>query len=84
MSKQKIVDNMPSGEKEMRKVFEEVTTNNVNAVVGHSNATRDMVRELENKINTLENNILNMQKIVEGFRGTLAKVLQKFVADGSV
>lgn len=45
---------MESGEKELRKAFEEVTTNNVRAILDHANSSRKMVRELEEKVLQLE------------------------------
>lgn len=44
-------------EQELRKAFEEVTTRNVKAVVEHSNETRRIVREFEDKITTLVNRV---------------------------
>jgi len=37
-------------EKELRKAFEKVTTNNVKAILDHNNVTRDRVRDLEHEI----------------------------------
>jgi hypothetical protein len=45
---------MDSGEKELRKIFEETTTNNVRAAVSHGNESRRLVRELTEKVVLLE------------------------------
>lgn len=41
-------------EKELRKAFEEVTTNNVQASIDFTNETRKMLRELSDKFDSLE------------------------------
>ena len=72
---------MKSGEKEMRQIFEDTTTNNVKATVEFTNETRKLFRELQIKVNLLQDRIVtqdttialmkkqisNMQAIV--FRG---------------
>lgn len=41
---------MDAGELELRKVFEEVTTRNVTTVIDFSKVTREIVRDLEKRI----------------------------------
>lgn len=74
---------MEAGEKELRKVFEDVTTRNVTAVVDHSNETRKLIRELEDKIKSLENMVLNQQQLVAEMRSQLAFVQAKIYAGGT-
>lgn len=45
---------MESGERELKKAFEEVTTRNVKAAVEHGNETRRLTRELEQKVTLLQ------------------------------
>lgn len=60
---------METGEKELRKVFEDVTTGNVKAILDFSTITRKIVRDLENRVIQLElklieqNNVINELKI---------------------
>jgi len=37
-------------EKELRKAFEDVTTNNVKAILDHGNNTRKFIRNLEDRV----------------------------------
>ena len=44
----------PAGDKELRQIFEETTTQNVKATVAYSTDTRKVVRDLEEKVNNLD------------------------------
>ena len=57
---------MDSGEKEIRKAFEDVTTNNVKACIAHSNETRRLTLELKEKIIKFDENLSFLdEKIVK-------------------
>lgn len=53
---------MESGEKELRKAFEETTRRNVQTNVDYSTDTRKIVRELEGKVALLELKIMEYEK----------------------
>lgn len=65
---------MESGEKEMRKAFEDVTTQNVQAVVDHTNETRKMTKEFMDRVSKLENLLLQQNAIIENMKAQLAAV----------
>ena len=48
------IGQMEPGERELRKAFEEVTTNNVKSIVSYTTKTRDMARDLEKRVEKLE------------------------------
>ena len=68
---------MEAGEKELRQVFEDVTTNNVKATVAHSNETRKMMRVLEEKVILLEGILRQYDEKIEDLRKLLVNVQMK-------
>lgn len=74
---------MESGEKEMRVVFEEVTTRNVQAAVNYSNETRNIVRQLEQKIIHLEELSQAKDKIIGEMRQQIAIIQGKLYSGGT-
>ena len=46
---------METGEREMRKAFEDVIRNNVKTIADYSTSTRDVVRNLEDEVKELKN-----------------------------
>lgn len=58
-------DKMESGELELRKAFEEVTTNNVKAILEHGNTTRKLVKEMMERIDRLEGQIGALNKRID-------------------
>ena len=68
---------MESGEKEMRQVFEEVTNRNVKATVDHANLSRKLVRDLEKKVQLLENKLLSYEDRLEQIRLSLVNLQAK-------
>lgn len=84
MSEEQVeVKQMEAGEMELRKTFEEVTKNNVQATIDFSNETRKMFRDLEDKVKHLEKVIINQNNLIEGFRGQLANVQATLYAGGT-
>lgn len=65
---------MESGEKELRKVYEEVTTNNVKAILDHGNKTRIMIRNVEKRIDQQGELIRNQQTTINALRQQLSNV----------
>ena len=72
-----------SGEKELRKAFEDVTTRNVQAAISFSNETRNVVRNLEKKIEQLEEQNRIFQKEVQNLRMLLANLQTEVFRGGS-
>jgi len=75
---------MEAGERELKKAFEDVTTNNVKAVLEYSKKTREMLRDIEEKNKHLENLILTQNGTVENLRIQLSKIQTKVYSGGSV
>ena len=55
------MDIMETGELELRKAFEEVTTKNVKTVVDYSTQTRDLVRDLQDEVKNLKNMLVTRE-----------------------
>ena len=67
---------MIAGEKEQRLAFEKVTTVNVQAAVSFSNETRNIVRELEERVQSLQNIIMNRDNDIKLIKQQLAIIYQ--------
>jgi hypothetical protein len=65
---------MESGEKELRKAFEDVTTNNVKSAVAHCNETRRLFRELETKIVSLSGLVQQQQNEIVRLKNLLVDI----------
>ena len=74
---------MEAGEFENRKAFEEVTTKNVKTGVDYSTDTRKLFRELEKKVEILENIVRSQSAIIEQFKIQLAGVQTKLFSGGT-
>ena len=77
------MNNMEAGELEIRKVFEEVTTRNVQAAISYSTETRKIVRELEEKTLHLERALLAKDKVINDLRLQIARIQQQLYTGGS-
>lgn len=77
-------NDMEAGELELRKVFEETTTNNVLAAVSHGNETRKLLREIEDKVKHLDDLIRSKDAETELIKKQLSSIQQKLYKDGSV
>jgi hypothetical protein len=65
---------MESGEKELRKAFEDVTTSNVKAMLDFSQGTRELVRTLEQRMNRLEEERKQDKALIENLRKQIANM----------
>jgi hypothetical protein len=65
---------MEAGETELRKVFEEVTTGNVKAVLDYCQKTRGLLRALEEKVLKLEGLLQSQNAVIDALRLQLAGV----------
>ena len=74
---------MESGEKEMRQVFEDVTTNNVKATVAFSNETRKLIRELENKVLLLGGQLRQANDRIDELKKLVTNLQMKIFRGGT-
>ena len=74
---------MESGELELRKVFEDVTTNNVKATVAHCNETRKMMRVLEEKVILLEGALRQYDEKIEDLKKLVVNLQMKLYSGGT-
>ena len=74
---------MESGEKELRKIFEDVTTGNVKTVIDYSKNTRSMIRNLESTVVQLQSRLIDQDANISALRTQLAGVQAKVYAGGT-
>lgn len=72
-----------SGEKELKKAFEEVTTRNVKTVIEYSQETRKGLRSVELKVEKLESELFALRSVMEQFKIQLASVQTKLFSGGT-
>ena len=65
---------MESGELEHRKAFEETATKNIRTVVDYSTATREIVRELQARVDAQHKQILAQNQTISELRTLLASL----------
>lgn len=70
-------------EKELAKAFEETTTRNVKAILDHSNESRRLVREMQEKHALLERILAEQDKTLEMFKKQLANLQAKMYLEGT-
>ena len=75
---------MEAGEREIKQAFEEVTTRNVNTTVAFTQDTRKLFRELEEKVNALQAQVVSQAALLNQFRVQLAGVQTKLFSGGTV
>jgi len=75
---------MESGEKELRKVFEEVTTNNVKAILEHGNTTRKIVRDLEDRIRQQDNLLQQYEQRMQTIQNQITLLQSRVFSGGTV
>lgn len=74
---------MKEVEKELRQAFEETTRRNVVAIKDHSNETRRLLRNLEDKVDNLQNSLISRDKIIDKLRLQIASLQQKVFNSGT-
>jgi uncharacterized protein HemX len=74
---------METGEKEMRLAFEEVTTNNVKAILEHGNTTRKLTKELMDKIEQQNSVIASLNKRIDMQQAQITFLQAKVFAKGT-
>lgn len=74
---------MEAGEREMRKAFEDVTTQNVRTNIDYSTATRKLVRELSDQVQELKGMVAARNGELIELRRQLGIVQGKLYQNGS-
>jgi uncharacterized coiled-coil protein SlyX len=74
---------MEPGELELRKAFEEVTTKNVQTNIDYSKDTREIVRELEKRVENLDALIRSQNTIINNLNIRLATIQNKLISGGT-
>lgn len=70
-------------EKELRKIFEDTTTNNVKAILEYSTETRKIVRGLEEELIKLNKTITNQNVTIGELRNQLSNVQAELFRGGT-
>ena len=74
---------MEAGELETRKIFEDVTTNNVKTGIDFANDTRRLFRELEDKVTHLSNMVRQQEETINDLRLSLVVIQTKLFSGGT-
>lgn len=69
--------------KEIYKAFEETTTRNIKMILDHSNQTRKNVKDLENKVEQLNEQIRIQNEIIENLRKLLVNIQVRVYSAGT-
>jgi hypothetical protein len=72
-----------SGERELKKAFEEVTTRNVLSILNYTKETRKLFRTLEEKVVNLEQGILQRDIDIDRMKKQIASLQQKLYNEGT-
>ena len=72
-----------NSEIDLYRVFENTTKRNVEAVVTHSNKTRELVRGLENEVKILDERIREQDKTIQNLRLQLSNIQTKVYSGGT-
>lgn len=72
-----------SGEKELRKAFEGTTKRNIEAVIEYGKDTRTLVRNLEDRVNSLQNLVFSRDKEITQLRQQMGMLLTRLCAGGT-
>jgi len=69
--------------KEIYKAFEETTKRNIDSVIQHGNQTRIIVRDLESKVQFLQNALASREEDIKQLRVQLASIQMKLFNGGT-
>lgn len=75
---------MGAGDREVLQAFEETTTRNVQAAVSHSNETRNIVRALEARLETLEGQVHQYEDRIALLQTQLTTLQARVFSGGTV
>jgi len=74
---------MESGEKEMRMAFEEVTTRNVKTMITYSTETRQIVRDMQEKVDLVQAQLRQADEKINNLTRQLSIVQAKLYSGGT-
>jgi len=74
---------MESGEKEMRMAFEEVTTRNVKTMIAYSTETRQIVRDMQEKVDLVQAQLRQADEKINNLTRQLSVVQAKLYSGGT-
>lgn len=74
---------MEPGELEHRKAFEETATKNIRTVVDYSTGTRQIVRELQIKVDSQDKQIVLLNQLINDLRTQLSIVQAEVYRGGT-
>lgn len=74
---------MALSDKEIREAFEATTNKNIKAVIQFTEDTRKLVRELENKVQFLQNDLISRHEEIKQLKIQNASILTKLVRGGT-
>ena len=74
---------MEAGELELRKAFEEVTTNNVKIIIDYTTQTRELIREAQESIKELKNLIVIRDSDIAELRKQVSLIQSKLYSGGT-
>jgi len=74
---------MESGELELRKAFEETSTRNIQTILEYSKETRKLVRELNEKVDHLENTIRTYDNRISTLQSQISFLQTKIFSGGT-
>lgn len=73
-----------SGERELKKAFEEVTKRNVLAILEYSKETRVLIRETREAVERLRTEVRELSQELEKLKLSISRLQQKIFSGGSV
>ena len=76
-------DTMEAGERELRKLFETVTVNNIKAATAYADLTQKMVQDLEEKVKDLDGVIRQYNNKFEEVGKQLSALQARVYSGGS-
>jgi hypothetical protein len=76
-------EELKSGEKELRKIYEDTITRNVKTISEFSKGTRRIIHNLEKRVELLEETIREQNSIMDGFKLQLSNVQLKLFSGGT-
>ncbi len=74
---------MAAGDREILAALQETTVRNVKAVIQHANITRDLVTELEKKVNSLDGLVRQYEKRIDLLQKQIVVLQTKLYSGGT-
>lgn len=78
------LETLEPGELQLRKAFEDTTTQNVKTIIDYSTQTRDLIREAEKSIKELKNMIVTRDSDIAELRQQVSILQSKIYLNGTV